>query len=37
MLKSYFNKVALYFFEIARRHECSPVNLMHFFRKAFEV
>ena len=33
MLKCHFNKVALLsnFIEIALRHRCSPVNLLHIF------
>ena len=37
MLKCDFNKVALLcnFIEIALRHGCSPVNLLHIFRIPF--
>ena len=30
-----FNKVVSNFIEIAYRHECSPVNLLHIFRTPF--
>ena len=33
MLKCDFNKVAK--LQIALRHECSPVNLLHIFRTTF--
>ena len=35
MLKRDFNRVALQLTEIALRHECSPVNLLHIFRTPF--
>ena len=37
MLKCNFNKVAKQsnFIEIALRHGCSPVNLLHIFRTSF--
>ena len=35
MLKCNFNKVLCNFIEIALRHGCSPVNLLHIFRTAF--
>ena len=35
MPKCDFNKVSSNFFEIAPRHGCSPVNLLHFFRTSF--
>ena len=35
MPKCDFNKVASNFIEIAPRHECSPVNLLHIFRTPF--
>ena len=30
-----FNKVAINFIEITLRHGCSPVNLLHIFKKLF--
>ena len=30
-----FKKVARNFIEIALRHDCSPVNLLHIFRTTF--
>ena len=30
-----FNKIACSFHEIALRHGCSPVNLLHIFRTPF--
>ena len=35
MPKCNFNKVPSNFIEIAFRHGCSPVNLLHIFRKLF--
>ena len=35
MPKCDFNKVASQLFKIARRHGCSPVNLLHIFRTPF--
>ena len=35
MLKCDFNKIPLKFIEIALRHKCSPVNLLHIFRTYF--
>ena len=35
MPKYDFNKVALQFIEIALRHSCSPVNLLHIFKTPF--
>ena len=35
MPKCDFNKVASNFIEIALRHGCSPVNLLHIFKAAF--
>ena len=35
MPKCDFNKVARNFIEIALRHGCSPVNLLHIFRPRF--
>ena len=35
MPKCDFNKVACNFIEIALRHGCSPVNLLHIFRTPF--
>ena len=35
MSKCDFNKVASNFIEIALRHGCSPVNLLHIFRTPF--
>ena len=35
MLKCDLNKVACNFIEIALRHGCSPLNLLHIFRIPF--
>ena len=35
MPKYDFNKVASNFIEIALRHVCSPVNVLHIFRTPF--
>ena len=35
MPKSDFNKVAKKFIEVAHRHGCSNVNLLHVFRTSF--
>ena len=35
MPKCDFNKVASNFIEIALRHGCSPVDLLHIFRAPF--
>ena len=35
MPKCDFNKVTLQLIEIAFRHGCSPVNLLHIFRTPF--
>ena len=35
MKKYDFNKVARNFIEIAFRHGCSPINLLHIFRTPF--
>ena len=35
MLKFDFNKGACNFIEIALRHGCSPLNLLHILRKPF--
>ena len=35
LLKSHFDMVASNFIEIALRHGCSPVNLLHIFRTPF--
>ena len=35
MLKCDFNKLQSNFIEIALRHGCSPVNLLHIFRTPF--
>ena len=35
MLKCDFSKLQSNFIEIALRHGCSPVNLMHIFRTLF--
>ena len=36
MPKYDFNKVASYFIEVALRHGCYPVNLLHIFRTPFK-
>ena len=35
MAKCDFNKVVSNFIEIALQHGCSPVNLLHIFKKPF--
>ena len=36
MSKCHFNKVACNIMEITLRHGCSPINLLHIFRKLFD-